>query len=288
MKYKFLRFPEGKCKAVTFSYDDGSVHDLRLVEVLNKHNIKCTFNICSGRLNNNDGWSLNAQQVKENFIDAGHEVAIHGKQHMAIGTQRPIDGIREVLDCRLELEEIFGQIIRGLAYADSGIRVLLNGTTYETVREYLKDLDIAYARSLGNDNCGFMLPEDFYRWYPSYHHENPKLFDYINYFLGTDPNKLYSSNRAPWLFYLWGHAHEFHNNNNWEKLDQICEKLGGRDNIWYATNIEVCDYVKAFESLIFSADGRRIYNPTLKTVWIDIDGELYTIKSGETIFIENK
>ena len=51
----------------------------------------------------------------------------------------------------------------------------------------------------------------------------------------------------------------------------------------YATNIEIYDYVQAYNSLVYSADGTRIYNPTLKTIWLDIDKKVYEIKSGETI-----
>ena len=40
MKYIFLRFPEGKFKAVTLSYDDGQYHDVRLAQTLDKYGIK--------------------------------------------------------------------------------------------------------------------------------------------------------------------------------------------------------------------------------------------------------
>ena len=45
MNYRFLRFPEGKTKAVTFSYDDGPRFDLKLVQAFDKYNIKATFNL---------------------------------------------------------------------------------------------------------------------------------------------------------------------------------------------------------------------------------------------------
>ena len=45
MRYRFLRFPEGKLKAVTFSYDDGVIQDIRFSEMLNKYSMKCTFNL---------------------------------------------------------------------------------------------------------------------------------------------------------------------------------------------------------------------------------------------------
>ena len=37
MRYKFMRFPGGKKKAVTLSYDDGVTQDRRLVEIFNKY-----------------------------------------------------------------------------------------------------------------------------------------------------------------------------------------------------------------------------------------------------------
>ena len=37
MRYQFLRFPGGKPKAVTLSYDDGCAEDLHLLEIINKY-----------------------------------------------------------------------------------------------------------------------------------------------------------------------------------------------------------------------------------------------------------
>ena len=39
-----------KNKILTFSYDDGVTQDIRLVELFNKYGMKCTFNINSGLL----------------------------------------------------------------------------------------------------------------------------------------------------------------------------------------------------------------------------------------------
>ena len=36
MRYRFLRFPEGKFKAVTLSYDDGLRADIRFGETVSK------------------------------------------------------------------------------------------------------------------------------------------------------------------------------------------------------------------------------------------------------------
>ena len=288
MKYKFIRFPEGKSKAVTLSYDDGCRADIRLSETISKYGIKATFNIPSHRIAEKEGgWDLTKEEIRKHFLDKGHEIAIHTAHHLANGLQNTADGIKEVLDCRAKLEKDFGIIVRGMAYPDSGIRRFRNGMDYSDVKRYLTDLNIAYARTLGGDNDGFYLPNDWHAWMPTAHHNNSNIFEYIDKFLNINCNKGYQSDLDARLFYLWGHSFEFDNHNNWDRLDEICEKLSGKDDIWYATNGEIYDYVTAYNSLIFSADNSIVHNPSAKTVWFIYGNTPYTIKSGETIKLQN-
>ena len=46
-------FPYGKCKALTLSYDDGNINDIRLSSIFRKYGLKATFNLNSG-LSDND------------------------------------------------------------------------------------------------------------------------------------------------------------------------------------------------------------------------------------------
>ncbi|MBO5249036.1 MAG: polysaccharide deacetylase family protein [Clostridia bacterium] len=283
MRSVFMRYPNGKAKAVTFSYDDGVPQDKRLAELFDKYGMKGTFNFNNVRARKTN---FSNEQIKEYFLSKGHEIAVHGAFHRANGNLRPIEGIRDVLDCRLELEERCGQIIRGMAYPDSGITQMGNFGNYEQIKNYLCELDIAYARTLGGDNNSFLLPQDFHAWMPTAHHNNPQIMEYIDEFLNLDisPN-VYHATRIPRLLYIWGHSFEFDRNDGWEHIEEICQKLANNDEIWYATNIEIYDYVQAYKSLQYSADGHTVYNPTLFTVWLDVDSRLYSIKSGETIRI---
>ena len=283
MRYQFLRFPGGKGKAVTFSYDDGVSQDLKFSDILEKYQIKATFNLNAEKLRVKNG--LKKDEIQEYILNRGHEIAVHGSNHRAEGTLRPIEGIQDVLNCRLELEERFGLIIRGMAYPDTGISYFTNGAKYESIKNYLQELDIVYSRTLGGDNNSFNLPQDWHAWMPTAHHNNPNLFDYIEQFLGIDLSKgaIYVARRQPRLFYLWGHSYEFDRDGNWDRLEKICEKLSGKEDTWYATNMQIYEYVTAYQSLIYSANGTRIYNPTVQTVWLDIDGEVYSVKPGETI-----
>ncbi len=282
MKSVFLRYPGGKAKAVTFSYDDGSCHDERLVRLFDDYGLKATFNF-----DLDEGPAFSGEQIRDLFLAKGHEIAVHGAKHRANGNLRPIEGIRDVLDCRLALEELCGCIIRGMAYPDSGINRINSFGSYAQIKNYLTELDIAYARTLGSDNNRFRLPEDFHAWMPSAHHDNPKLMEYIHEFLALDLSpKVYHARRYPRLLYIWGHSFEFARKNNWEHMEEICQKLSRHDDIWYATNIEIYDYVEGYHRLRFSADGHLVYNPNLFPVWLDVDGTPYCVHPGETIRIE--
>ena len=84
---------------------------------------------------------------------------------------------------------------------------------------------------------------------------------------------------------MWGHTYEFERDNNWEDIEIIAERLGGKDNVWYATNIEVYDYVEAYRSLLWSADSNRVYNPSAKRIWFSRGKKLYSVEPGETLDI---
>lgn len=284
-RYQFLRFPEGRTKAVTFSYDDGVHADIRLAETMDRYGIKGTFNICAGWLNDSDPFRLSAEEIQKYILDAGHEVAVHGNFHRAPGEQRTIAGIRDVLDCRIGLEKAFGRIIRGMAYPDCGITRFCNQADYPTIRQYLQSLDIAYARTLGGDNDRFRMPEDWYAWMPTTHHSNPKARDYARSFVETPMNG-YVANQEPKLFYLWGHSYEFDRDDNWDLLEELCGILGNHEDIWYATNMEIYTYTQAYHALEYSADGSIVYNPTRQDVWFSLDGTVYCIRAGETLKLE--
>ena len=283
MKYIFMRYPQGKTKAVTVSYDDGIPADLKLAAILDKYNMKGTFNICSSLLGKER--YLSADEVQKFLIDKGHEIAVHGANHRAPGSQRPFAAMQDILNCRISLEQTFRRIIRGMAYPDSGIKRIESVTSYEKICSCLETAGIVYARTLGGDNNTFALPGDWYAWMPTAHHNNSKLFQYVDEFVNLDIEKLYTSSRYPRLFYLWGHSSEFDRDDNWDLMERFCSEIGNKADTWYATNMEIYDYVMAYNQLIFSADETIVYNPTLVTVWFDVDKRLYSIKPGETLVI---
>ena len=54
-------------------------------------------------------------------------------------------------------------------------------------------------------------------------------------------------NARPKLFYLWGHSYEFEDNNNWDVIENFAKALGRKEDVWYATNGEIYDYVTEYK-----------------------------------------
>ena len=73
-----LVWPEWKYKSLTFSYDDATVCDRRLVEIFNRYGMKGTFNVSSSFLDRVR--YVSSAEISELY--AGHEIACHGKNHL--------------------------------------------------------------------------------------------------------------------------------------------------------------------------------------------------------------
>ena len=282
MSMRFMRFKDGREKALTLSYDDGVDQDKRLVEILDKYGIKGTFNISSDMIGKTGAAShaMDAEDIVKTYKPGGHEIAIHGHTHPYLEELASNHAVYEVIENRRVLEKIWGGMVRGCAYPF--------GTYSDEVVEILKLCGIKYARTAAATH-GFKMPEDWLRMPATCHHNDDKLFSLADEFLNHKKQI-----RKPWLFYLWGHSYEFDVDNNWDRIEKFCETVGKRDDIWYATNIEIYDYAEAYRSLQTSADGTMIYNPTRFDVWFYDDtvggsynGDVYCVKSGETITIKD-
>ena len=85
-----------------------------------------------------------------------------------------------------------------------------------------------------------------------------------------------------YMMYVWGHSYEFTKNNNWEVMEDFCKLVGGRDDIWYATNIEIVDYMDVVKAAQFAVDGSFVYNPCVQSLWLCVDDEKFIeAKGGE-------
>lgn len=272
----FLRFPGGTDKALTLSYDDGVEQDIRLMEIMKKHGLKGTFNLNSGCYapegtvypEGQIHRRMTLKQAQELYKDSGMEVAVHGLTHPFLEKLSVNCCNYEVLQDRVNLEKEYGCIVRGMAYP--------YGTYNDEVVDVLKNCGIVYSRTI-KDTESFDIPTDWLRLPATCHHSNPRLMELAERFLEQDRYG------KPYLFYLWGHSYEFESDNNWNVIEEFAEYVGHHDNVWYATNIEIFDYLTAYNQLIFNAACDKVYNPTCTELYFHTENGLFCVKPGETI-----
>lgn len=278
MAENFMRFPLGKTKALTLSYDDGVEQDIRLIEIMKANGLKGTFNINTGRYSP-DGTKfppghahriMTKDQAKELYLNSGMEIAVHTLSHPHLEGMAENVCAYEVLMDRKNIEDDYGVITRGMAYP--------YGTYNDSVVSTLKQCGIAYARTIITTEK-FDIPTDWLRLPTTCHHKNPRLMELAQRFVDSKVEK------NPLLFYLWGHSYEFEQKDNWHVIEAFAEYMGNREDIWYATNIEIYDYIAAYKQLQFSVDGKKIYNPTATILYFARKNNLFCIRPGETIII---
>ena len=238
-------FPGGKRKAFTLSYDDGWPQDRPLIALMNKYGLKGTFNLNSGENKFTD-----IKDPKELY--KGHEVAVHALTHVYLDRVAPQTATYEIIKDRENLEKVFGKTVRGFAYPY---------TAYNSeTPALLRNCGIKYARTAVQTEK-FTMPSDWYLLNPTCDHNCPRLFELCDEFLENNPifNQCY-------LFYVYGHANELDVDNRWERIEEFFKKVSNHDDVWYATNVEIYDYINAFKQLEMSVDSKYIYNPTVTTL----------------------
>ncbi|MBI4730549.1 MAG: polysaccharide deacetylase family protein [Chloroflexi bacterium] len=265
MKSVVFTWPDGKQGALTTSWDDGTIHDRRLVSILNRYGIKGTWNLCSsllGQDKNQTGWMdiVNAEEVSQLY--AGHEVACHTVHHMDL-TYIAEDVIRsELITDRQRLEGIVKAPVKGLAYPF--------GSVDKRVRDIVQNCGIVYARGV-NETHAFQHPEDFLDWSPTCHFDN----NYRELWEGF-LNPLWDGK----LLFLMGHSFEFEP-DHWDHIEDFCKLAGNHPQVWYATNMEMYEYISAWRMMSFSIDLSIAKNNSCREVWLRIENSLERIRPGE-------
>ncbi len=222
-------------KWITFSFDDGTVHDRRMIEVFDRFRLKGTFNLNSDRMGTKhtyapiglicDHSEIEPQDVAE--VYRNHEVAAHGLDHrtflglsdQALYAEAELD--RQAL-CKMAEQEVIG-----CAYP--------NGPYDDRVVQFLREkTNILYARTT-RETYHFGLPADFLEWHPTAGISGDAIFMLMDRFLCSESEE-------DQLLCIWGHSYNFDMYHNWDKLEQVCRVLAFRPDCTYATMGEIYRY----------------------------------------------
>lgn len=225
-----------KLKAVTFSYDDGITQDIHLIELLNKYNLKCTFNINSELLGKKGMLDHYGQRISHYKIVPedvkrvydGHEVAVHTLNHPNLTTLDEAEVIRQVEEDRINLSKLAGYEVIGMAYPCGGVN------NDDRVAELIKNnTGVKYSRTITTTDS-FDRQDNLYRFNSNvYHLDFDRLMEMGEKFISLKPEK-------EQIFYIWGHSYEMDfDSSNWCKLEEFFKFISNKDDVFYGTNREV-------------------------------------------------
>ena len=230
-------FQSGKLKkAITFSYDDGVTQDVQMIELMNKYGIKGTFNLNSellgtGMFLSGTNYRLCHYKIRPEDVRGlyeGHEVAVHTLTHPNLTTLEDAEVIRQVEQDRLNLSELAGYEVVGMAYPCGGVNN--DDRVAKLIRE---NTGVKYSRTITSTH-NFDLQDNLFRFNPSvYYMHMDKMMDLAREFVELETEE-------PKIYYIWGHAYEMdYADDCWSKFAELCEFISGREDIFYGTNKEV-------------------------------------------------
>lgn len=233
-----------KTKAITFSYDDGVEQDKRLIKILDKYGLKCTFNLNSGQFGIRTAHQAAAFGITTVFrnqripfdeikqVYENHEVAAHSVNHPLLPSLADEDVIFQMREDAANLEKIVGYQISGFAYPGG------RGEYYnEHVKNLIKNNTRLYYGRMVTTNHSFDLQEDLLRFEPTVSHREKEMREKLaKEFLELETD-------TPKIYYLWGHSYELDvAEQEWCDFEHFCEMIAGRNDVFYGTNDQVFRY----------------------------------------------
>ena len=221
---------------VTTSWDDGSKLDLKLAELLDKHDVKGTFYIPWSYLDN----PLKRQDIAE--LDKRFEIGAHTLNHIPLTSLNPQGMKQEIEESKVYLEEILGHSVAMFCYP--------KGRFNEDVKNAVRNTGFLAARTANYGDFNF--PHDPYEWQITLHASNgsPRLIFKTWLKSGISVRSLIDWEiRARLLFdlalkkggiyHLWGHSWEIDENAEWDKLERVISYISGKENVSYVTNGDI-------------------------------------------------
>lgn len=198
---------------IVLSFDDGTIYDKRFIDILNKYNVTCSFNLNSG-LDDfvwyyEENKPIRRLKLKDNVsLYDRHEICSHSFSHPHM-TQLNKEGIINEVKKDIEtLKQTYKRNIDTFAfpfedYNDEVIDIIRENTNIKNIR--ISKLDDSY------------MPKDRYHIHLNAFYDEENIYEKIEKF---SKNNLKNS-----LFVIVGHSYEFEVKNDWDKIEKLIKYL---------------------------------------------------------------
>lgn len=248
---------------VTTSWDDVHKLNLKLVELLNKFNLKGTFYIA---LDNNNYYE-NRNELEEEIreISQSQEIGAHTLTHPTLTEINLNQAKKEIADSKKWLEDLLSQPIKMFSYP--------RGIYNDEIKNLVKKAGFIGARTVKIFNC--QCPDDFFAWLPTlqiyphpFRRRDAKTLHWSRHLL--DPLKQRLPGLVKWhlppfayfnwfalaratfdyvkkeggIWHLWGHSWEIERYQMWNDLEKIFSYINNFKEIEFLTNSQVLERCK--------------------------------------------
>lgn len=199
-------------KIVSLSFDDGTIYDLKFIELLNKYNLKATLNLNSGL--DNFVWYFGDSPIERlklsEVVDKynGHEVCSHSLTHPYFSSLNKDEVIRQVKEDCNNLSKIFNRDVNAFAFP-------FHDQTEEHIKILKDNLNLNYIRYSYFEES--YIPKDRYHIPLNALYNDNDLYEKLEKFTN---NNLDNS-----LFVIAGHSYEFQVRNEWERIEELLKYL---------------------------------------------------------------
>ncbi len=267
-----IRFswPDGHTGAITSSWDDGTIHDRRLIELFRAHGFKGSFYLNSALFCDVPGGSddrIATSEVASLYSEM--EVGSHSMTHPRLWTLPPEVVFAELMEDRRRLEELSGNIVTGFVFPYG------RGASGDALLPIVQRAGFLYARR-SNPAKVHEPPANFLNWDPSCHCGSDLPEQWVFFRKMEAPDR---------LFNVWGHSYEFERRWGWDHIEKFVREASELPNIWFATHREVYDYITAWRSLRWSLDLSTVHNPSAIAVHFFHNDNPVHLAPGQTLRI---
>jgi len=203
---------------VIFSFDDNTIHDRRMVELLNKYNFKGTFHINTGKLDK-EGF-ITKLELSDLYI--GHEVSIHTVNHPYLTKLSDKEIINEISKDKEVLIKLSKQEVIGMSYPF--------GDYDDRVIKLAKKCGIKYSRTVNDTFKSESIIKDYMKWNPTIHYSNSDFYqnDQIKDSMGIPSRNIMNSTdlNKDSLLFIWTHTWELGESiQKWYEIEELIKKL---------------------------------------------------------------
>ncbi|WP_407382642.1 polysaccharide deacetylase family protein [Ruminococcus sp.] len=227
-------YPGGKTKAFNVTYDDGVLQDIRFVTLLNQYNLKGTFNLNSGLMENEFEWIHESGKSikrlsKEKAVPLyqGHEIACHTLTHPYMNDLSEQEILHELQADKANLEKLFGREVKGFAVPFDYYS--------ERIESCVRQSGFSYAR-ISQESRSFMPQTDFFNWKATVFHTDSQLEELTRQFIETDLELA--------VFQIVGHSYDLDVEDMWDRIENVFRMIAAHDEILPMTTIEIVAYLR--------------------------------------------